>query len=304
MNVRVLIGSKKGAFVLESDSERRDWRVRGPFCEHWPLTHVAADLADGTIYATGGNAWFGPAVWKSSDGGVTWTHSSQGLAYPAGRDAGAMRLGGSCRARAALRRRRAGGAFCQRRWRREFSRGGGPAPTPLAPAMAAGRDRPCAALHRLRSRRRASALGRHLLGRRVLHGGRRRNLEPAQFGHALRLSARGRALSRVRPVRAQPDARAGPLRPPLPAKPLRHVPQRRRRRVLAQHRERPPVELWLSCRRASPRRRHAVLPAAQRRHQGPLSARRARGRLALARRRRALGSTVVRGCLSPAHISA
>ncbi len=46
MNVRVLIGSKKGAFVLESDSVRRDWRVRGPFCEHWPLTHVAADLAE------------------------------------------------------------------------------------------------------------------------------------------------------------------------------------------------------------------------------------------------------------------
>ena len=84
MNVRVLIGSKKGAFVLESDSERRDWRVRGPLCEHWPLTHVAADLADGTIYATGGNTWFGPAVWKSNDGGTTWTHSSQGLAYPQG----------------------------------------------------------------------------------------------------------------------------------------------------------------------------------------------------------------------------
>ena len=84
MNVRVLIGSKKGAFVLESDSERRDWRVRGPLCEHWPLTHVAADLADGTIYATGGNAWFGPAVWKSTDGGTAWTHSSQGLAYPQG----------------------------------------------------------------------------------------------------------------------------------------------------------------------------------------------------------------------------
>ena len=49
MNIRVLIGSKKGAFVLESDSKRRDWRVRGPMCEHWPLTHVVADLADGTI---------------------------------------------------------------------------------------------------------------------------------------------------------------------------------------------------------------------------------------------------------------
>ena len=37
-----------------------------------------------TIYATGGNAWFGPAVWKSMDRGATWTHSSKGLAYPEG----------------------------------------------------------------------------------------------------------------------------------------------------------------------------------------------------------------------------
>ena len=49
-----------------------------------PLTHIAADPASGTIYASGGNAWFGPAVWKSSNGGATWTHSSQGLAYPQG----------------------------------------------------------------------------------------------------------------------------------------------------------------------------------------------------------------------------
>src|SRR5271167_1695165 len=90
-----------------------------------------------------------------------------GVGLPPRRDAGTMRLGGSCRARAALRRRRAGGAFCQRRWRREFSRGGGSAPTPLAPSMATGRDRPCAALHRFRSHRRASPLGRHLFGRRV-----------------------------------------------------------------------------------------------------------------------------------------
>jgi photosystem II stability/assembly factor-like uncharacterized protein len=83
MGVRVLIGGKKGAFFLESDAARREWRVRGPFCEHWPITHVAADPG-GTIYATGGNAWFGPAVWKSSDFGETWTHSSQGLAYPEG----------------------------------------------------------------------------------------------------------------------------------------------------------------------------------------------------------------------------
>jgi hypothetical protein len=84
MGVRVLIGSKKGAFLIESDGARREWRARGPYCEHWPLTHVAADPLHETIYATGGNAWFGPAVWKSGDGGATWTHSSRGLAYPEG----------------------------------------------------------------------------------------------------------------------------------------------------------------------------------------------------------------------------
>jgi BNR/Asp-box repeat len=84
MDIRVLVGSKKGAFILESNEARRDWRMRGPFCEHWPLTHMTADPATGAIYATGGNAWFGPAVWRSRDFGATWTHSSQGLAYPEG----------------------------------------------------------------------------------------------------------------------------------------------------------------------------------------------------------------------------
>src|SRR5947209_3561115 len=84
MGVSVLVGSKKGAFVLESDADRVDWRVRGPFCEHWPLTHVAADPATGAIHAAGGNAWFGPAIWTSRDFGASWSHSSAGLAYPQG----------------------------------------------------------------------------------------------------------------------------------------------------------------------------------------------------------------------------
>jgi photosystem II stability/assembly factor-like uncharacterized protein len=80
----VLVGTKKGAFILESGAERRQWALRGPFCEHWPMNHVAADAATGAIYGAGGNEWFGPAVWKSTDLGRTWTHSSKGLAYPEG----------------------------------------------------------------------------------------------------------------------------------------------------------------------------------------------------------------------------
>jgi photosystem II stability/assembly factor-like uncharacterized protein len=82
--VLVLLGTKKGAFILESDAERRSWRLRGPYCETWPMNHVIADPATKTIYGGGGNEWFGPAVWKSTDLGETWTHSSQGLAYQAG----------------------------------------------------------------------------------------------------------------------------------------------------------------------------------------------------------------------------
>jgi len=82
--ILVLVGTKKGAFILESDEGRRDWALSGPYCEAWPLNHMIGDPASGTLYAGGGNEWFGPAVWKSTDLGRTWTHSSEGLAYDPG----------------------------------------------------------------------------------------------------------------------------------------------------------------------------------------------------------------------------
>ncbi|MBV9735708.1 MAG: exo-alpha-sialidase [Acidisphaera sp.] len=84
--VLLLLGTKKGAFILESDAARREWSLRGPFCEAWPMNHVIAEPASGTILAGGGNEWFGPAVWKSADFGASWTHSSAGLAYAAGEE--------------------------------------------------------------------------------------------------------------------------------------------------------------------------------------------------------------------------
>jgi hypothetical protein len=80
----VLLGTKKGAFILEGNEARRDWALRGPYCETWPMNHVIGDAATGAIYGGGGNEWFGPAVWKSEDRGASWTHSSEGLAYAAG----------------------------------------------------------------------------------------------------------------------------------------------------------------------------------------------------------------------------
>ena len=82
--VLILVGTKKGAFILDGDAARRSWELRGPMCEAWPLNHVVAGPASGAIYATGGNEWFGPAVWKSTDLGASWTHSSEGLSYGEG----------------------------------------------------------------------------------------------------------------------------------------------------------------------------------------------------------------------------
>lgn len=85
-DVHVLVGTKKGVFIFDGTAGRTEWKRRGPFCEAWPISHVVADPKTGTIYAGGGNEWFGPAVWKSTDLGETWSHSSAGLAYPEGQE--------------------------------------------------------------------------------------------------------------------------------------------------------------------------------------------------------------------------
>jgi photosystem II stability/assembly factor-like uncharacterized protein len=77
----LLIGTRKGCFVLESDGDRRDWATRGPFCEGWPVYHAVFDGSTGTIFAAAASEWHGSAVWRSTDLGETWTHSSEGLAY-------------------------------------------------------------------------------------------------------------------------------------------------------------------------------------------------------------------------------
>ena len=43
MRILILLGTKKGAFLLQSDGDRRAWSLRGPFCDAWPINHVKAD---------------------------------------------------------------------------------------------------------------------------------------------------------------------------------------------------------------------------------------------------------------------
>lgn len=81
-----LVGTKKGAFILESDADRRDWSIRGPLCEGWPIHDLIVEPGSGALLAAGGSPWFGPAVWRSEDLGETWTHSSAGMTYGDGQE--------------------------------------------------------------------------------------------------------------------------------------------------------------------------------------------------------------------------
>src|SRR5437868_6536297 len=77
----LLVGTRKGCFVLESDENRSDWKTRGPFCEGWPIYHAVYDSESGTIFAAAASEWHGSGVWRSGDLGETWEMSSEGLAY-------------------------------------------------------------------------------------------------------------------------------------------------------------------------------------------------------------------------------
>ncbi|HEV8402277.1 MAG TPA: sialidase family protein [Candidatus Limnocylindrales bacterium] len=79
--VRLLVGTKKGAFILDSDEARTDWSIKGPLCEAWPVHDMIMEPDTGAILVAAGNAWYGPAVWRSEDGGENWTHSSAGMTY-------------------------------------------------------------------------------------------------------------------------------------------------------------------------------------------------------------------------------
>ncbi|WP_377641350.1 WD40/YVTN/BNR-like repeat-containing protein [Oryzobacter terrae] len=70
--IHLLVGTTKGAFVLDGDADRASWTVRGPYCDGWPVNHVIGDGDSGTMWAGGGGAWSGAGVWRSHDGGHSW----------------------------------------------------------------------------------------------------------------------------------------------------------------------------------------------------------------------------------------
>ena len=80
--VRVLVGTRKGAFVLTSDEARRDWRIEGPHFGGWEVMHVQGSPADpDRLYASQWTDWHGQVVQRSDDGGRSWEPVGNEFAY-------------------------------------------------------------------------------------------------------------------------------------------------------------------------------------------------------------------------------
>jgi len=73
-SVRLLVGTRKGAFILTSDGKREQWDVSGPHFAGWEMYHLKGSPLDpNRIYASQTSSWFGQIIQRSDDGGKTWS---------------------------------------------------------------------------------------------------------------------------------------------------------------------------------------------------------------------------------------
>ena len=80
--VRVLVGTRKGAFILTAGEARSSWDISGPLFAGWEIYHVNGSPADpDRLYASQSNGWFGQIIQRSDDGGTTWEPVGNDLAY-------------------------------------------------------------------------------------------------------------------------------------------------------------------------------------------------------------------------------
>ena len=88
--VRVLVGTRKGAFILTADGKREKWDVSGPHFAGWEIYHLKGSPADpNRLYASQTSGWFGQVIQRSSDGGKTWETPGGGMtATPDGMPSG------------------------------------------------------------------------------------------------------------------------------------------------------------------------------------------------------------------------
>jgi photosystem II stability/assembly factor-like uncharacterized protein len=80
--IRVLVGTRKGAFVLSADGTRKSWDVSGPHFGGWEIYHMKGSPADpDRIYASQSSGWFGQVMQRSNDGGRSWEPVGNKFAY-------------------------------------------------------------------------------------------------------------------------------------------------------------------------------------------------------------------------------
>jgi photosystem II stability/assembly factor-like uncharacterized protein len=81
-SVRVLVGTRKGAFILTSDAKRVSWKIEGPIFAGWEIYHVKGSPVDpNRIYASQSTSWFGQLIQRSDDGGATWAPVGNEFVY-------------------------------------------------------------------------------------------------------------------------------------------------------------------------------------------------------------------------------
>jgi photosystem II stability/assembly factor-like uncharacterized protein len=84
-SVRVLVGTRKGAFILTADGKRDRWSVSGPHFAGWEIYHLKGTPADpNRLYASQSNSWFGQLIQRSNDGGQTWEPVGNKFVYEEG----------------------------------------------------------------------------------------------------------------------------------------------------------------------------------------------------------------------------
>ena len=297
----LMVGTRKGLWIGTSDEAREEWEFTGP---HHNMEEVYSCMVDTRsdpvrLFAGASSSWLGPQVKWSDDLGETWQETPGGaIKFPDGADASVERVWqlvpgiedgtvwAGTEPGAVWRSTDRGATF-----RLEQAAVGPPAPQGVGRGVRrAGVPHDPAA-----PQRPGLGHGRHLLGRGLPDRRRRRLVGAAQPGRPGRVPARGPAVPRVRPVRAQDEPAPVPSRAAVHAEPRRRLPVRRPRRVVDLHRRRAARRLRVPGRGAPARAGHGLrLPAQRQRRALPT-----RGQgpgLALARTPASRGRSSATGC--------